>query len=187
MLPFALAAEKARLFPETMEERAWRPEPAVYKRAVVPLDGSIMAETIIPFIMEIAGPMDLEVVLLRVIPPIPARVIQDSRPGVVEGLETRHVDVDEYLAALAAELRSGGVRARTEVRYGDPATEIVAGAQAVGADLIAMTTHGRGGLGRVLFGSVAEAVLRRAEIPVYLMRQTEADVARRAARAGQGA
>jgi nucleotide-binding universal stress UspA family protein len=40
-----------------------------------------------------------------------------------------------------------------------------------------MTTHGRSGLGRLLFGSVAEAVLRQAEIPVFLMRMTEAQVA----------
>ncbi len=158
----------------------------MYKRAVVPLDGSVVAETIIPFIMEIAGPLDLEVALLRVIPPTPARVIQDSRPAVVEGLETARTDAEEYLAALAAELRAKGVRFRTHVRHGDPATEILAGAQAANADLIAMTTHGRSGLRRVLFGSVAEAVLREAKIPVFLMRHTEAEVAERAARTGRG-
>jgi nucleotide-binding universal stress UspA family protein len=59
--------------------------------------------------------------------------------------------------------------------------EILAGARAADADLIAMTTLGRGGLGRVLFGSVAEAVLRQADIPVFLMRQTKEQVAARAA------
>ena len=54
-------------------------------------------------------------------------------------------------------------------------------AREVDADLIAMTTHGRSGLGRLLFGSVAEAVLRQAEIPVFLMRLTEASVAAGAA------
>ncbi len=155
----------------------------MYKRAVVPLDGSIVAETIIPFILEIAGPLDLEVVLLRVIPPIPAKTVHDSRPEVVEGLQAQRTDAEEYLAALAAELRRKGVRFRTEVRHGNPAAEIVAGAGAVGADLIAMTTHGRGGLRRVLFGSVAEAVLGQAEIPVFLMRHTAAEVAKRAAQA----
>jgi nucleotide-binding universal stress UspA family protein len=59
--------------------------------------------------------------------------------------------------------------------------EIVAAARQTGADLIAMTTHGRSGLGRLLFGSVAEAVLRESRLPVFLMRVTEAQVAQRAA------
>lgn len=64
-------------------------------------------------------------------------------------------------------LKAKGVRARGRVRIGDPAAEIV-------ADLIAMTTHGRSGLGRLLFGSVAEAVLRGSPIPVFLMKMTDA-------------
>ena len=67
------------------------------------------------------------------------------------------------------------------VRRGEPAEEILAGAREAGADLIAMTTHGRSGLGRLLFGSGAEAVLRQSEVPVFLMRQTEFQVAARAA------
>jgi nucleotide-binding universal stress UspA family protein len=157
----------------------------VYKRAVVPLDGSVVAETIIPLILEIAGPLDLDVVLLRVIPPMPVKVVHDVR-AEDEKQAAQRTDAEEYLAALAAELRSRGVRFKTDVRHGDPASEIVAAAEAADADLIAMTTHGRSGLGRVLFGSVAEAVLRQAQIPVFLLRQTEADVARRAGQRGRG-
>ncbi len=159
----------------------------MFKRAVVPLDGSVVAETIIPFILAIAGPLDLDVRLVRVIAPIPQRTLQDPRPEVVENLETLRTDAEEYLAAVAAEFRSRGARFKTEVRLGDPAREIVAAAQAADADMIAMTTHGRSGLRRVLFGSVAEAVLREAKIPVFLLRQTEADVARRAAERRHGA
>lgn len=92
------------------------------------------------------------------------------------------MDATEYLAPLAAELRGRGVRTNTAVRHGDAATEILAAAVEAGADVIAMTTHGRGGLRRLLLGSVAEAVLRRAVGPVILMRQTAAEVAERAAR-----
>jgi nucleotide-binding universal stress UspA family protein len=74
------------------------------------------------------------------------------------------------------------VRVETGVRRGVPGEEIVAAARECEADLIAMSTHGRGGLGRLVFGSVAQDVLRRAEIPVFLMRTTEAQVAARAAR-----
>ncbi len=159
----------------------------MYKRALVPVDGSLVAETIIPFILEIAGPLDLEVMLLRVIPQVPSRAIQDARPEVVAELETWRADAEEYLAALAAELRSKGVRVQTAVRHGEAPAEIVTAAKAAGADLIAMTTHGRTGLRRALVGSVAEAVLRLAEIPVFLLRQTEAEVARRAAQVGRTA
>jgi nucleotide-binding universal stress UspA family protein len=154
----------------------------VYKRALVPLDGSPVAETIVPFILEIAGPLDMEVILLRVIQPIAPVVIEGSRHIEVEDVETRRVDAEEYLAPLAVELRGKGVRVTSQVRRGVPAPEIVAAAREAGADLIAMTTHGRGGLGRIIFGSVAQDVLRHAEIPVFLMRATEAEVAKRARR-----
>jgi len=65
----------------------------------------------------------------------------------------------------------------TDARSGEPVAEIVAAARESGADIIAMTTHGRSGLGRILFGSVAGAVLRQAEIPVLMMRLTDREVA----------
>jgi nucleotide-binding universal stress UspA family protein len=154
----------------------------MYKRALVALDGSPVAETIIPFILDIAGPLDLEVILLRVLQPLPPVVVEGSPYLSVEDPVARRIDAQEYLAPVAVELRNKGVRVTTEVRSGAPAQEIVAAAREAGADLIAMSTHGRGGLGRLIFGSVAEAVLREAEIPVLLMRTTEAEVARRGRR-----
>jgi len=153
----------------------------VYKRVTVPLDGSMVAEGIIPLMLEIAGPLDMEVVLLRVLVPIPPSVIEGSRHIEVEDVEKRRAEAEEYLAPIAAELRTKGVRVRTLVRRGEPASEIIAGAREAGSDLIAMTTHGRSGFGRLLFGSVAEAVLRHSEVPVFLMRQTAAQVTARAA------
>ena len=153
----------------------------MYKRALVPLDGSMVAQGIIPFILEIAGPLDMEVVLFRVLLPIPPSVVEGSRHVEVEDVEKRSIEAEGYLAPIAAELRAKGVRVTTMVHRGEPAEEILAGARAARADLIAMTTHGRSGLGRLLFGSVAEAVLRRSDIPVFLMRQTEFQVATRAA------
>jgi nucleotide-binding universal stress UspA family protein len=151
----------------------------MYKRVLVALDGSPVAETIIPFILDIAGPLDLEVILLRVLQPLPPVVVDGAAYVPVEDPVAERIDAQEYLAPVAIELRNKGVRATTEVRSGDPAQEIVAAAREAGADLIAMSTHGRGGLGRLIFGSVAEAVLREAEIPVFLLRTTEAEVASR--------
>lgn len=154
----------------------------MYKRALVPLDGSSVAEAIIPFIVDIAGPLDMEVVLLRVIEPIPPVVIEGSRHVEVEDVEGRRTEAEEYLAPIAAKLRNKAVRIENRVRRGNPADEIVAAARETGADLIAMSTHGRGGLGRLVFGSVAQAVLRHVDTPVLLMRATEAQVAKRGAR-----
>jgi nucleotide-binding universal stress UspA family protein len=154
----------------------------MYRRALIPLDGSPVAETILPFILEIAGPLDIEVVLLRVLQPVPPMVVEGSRHIVVEDEETRRVDALEYLAPLAIDLRNKAVRVETRVHHGMPPTEIVNAAREVQADLIAMTTHGRSGLRRLMFGSVAEAVLRHSDVPVFLLRATEAQVAGRAAR-----
>ena len=84
---------------------------------------------------------------------------------------TGHAPVDD------ADLRSRGVRVTTDARHGEPLAELLAAARDSRADLIAMTTHGRSGLGRLLFGSIAEAVLRRAQIPVLKMRLTRRQVA----------
>jgi nucleotide-binding universal stress UspA family protein len=154
----------------------------MYKRALVPLDGSSVAEAIIPFILDIAGPLDMEVVLLRVVEPIAPMVIEGSRHVEVEDIEARRTDAEEYLAPVAVELRNKGVRVESRVRRGNTAEEIVAAARETGADLIAMSTHGRGGLGRLMFGSIAQAVLGHVDMPVLLMRATEAQVARRVAR-----
>jgi nucleotide-binding universal stress UspA family protein len=154
----------------------------MYKRVLVPLDGSPVAESIISFILDIAGPLDMEVILFRAVEPIPPPAMEAYVDA--ETVELRSTDAQEYLAAIAAELRSKAVRVDSRVRWGHAADEIVATARETGADLIAMSTHGRSGLGRVIFGSVAQAVLRQAETPVFLMRATESQVAERASRMG---
>ncbi len=145
----------------------------MYKRVLVTLDGSALAEAILPFITEIAGPLDMDVVLMRVVQPIPPQIVEGTRHVVLEDVEARLAEAREYLHSLTAGLAARGVRVSTEVRHGNTITEIIDCAKTGGADLIAMTTHGRGGLGRVLFGSIAEAVLRQAEIPVFLLRLTK--------------
>jgi nucleotide-binding universal stress UspA family protein len=153
----------------------------VYKRVLVTLDGSPLAEAILPFITEIAGPLDMEVVFLRVVNPVLPQIVEGTRHAVLEDVEGRLTDAREYLRPLAAQLVARGARVRVEVRHGDTIAEIIDCAKTVDADLIAMTTHGRGGLGRVLFGSIAEAVLRKAEIPVFLMRLTKSQLRSRQA------
>jgi nucleotide-binding universal stress UspA family protein len=154
----------------------------MFRRVIVPLDGSPLAEGVLPFILEIAGPLDLEVTLVRVVTPLRPPAIEGAHHAVLDDAERRFVEARRYVDAIADTLSARGVRASAHVRRGDPVTEILAAARDANADLVAMTTHGRSGLGRLLFGSVAEAVVREAKIPVFLLRLTEATAdARRAA------
>jgi nucleotide-binding universal stress UspA family protein len=148
------------------------------KQILIPLDGSPIAEMILPFIVAIAPRLDMEVVILRVVPSAQPTAVESSRPLICDD-EARRIDADAYLARLAVELRDKGIRVQTRVCRGSPAAEIVTAAREVGADLIAMSTHGRGGFRYMMCGSVAEAVLRDSNVPVFLFRATEGQVAHR--------
>jgi nucleotide-binding universal stress UspA family protein len=125
------------------------------------------------FVLEIAGPLDMKVLLLRVVEPLTPVITHDVYRPMIEDIEARRRDAEEYLAPIAAALRARGVEAAWEVRRGRPDDEILAAADETGADMVAMATHGRTGFGRLLFGSVAEAVLRRSKVPVFLLRAAE--------------
>jgi universal stress protein A len=144
------------------------------KRVLVALDGSTSSEAVLRFVLEIAGPLDMKVVLLNVVEPLTRGIADDIYLPTLEDVEARRRDAEEYLAPMAAELRSRGVAVTWQVRRGRPAEEILAAAHESSVDMIAMATHGRTGFGRLLFGSVAEAVLRKAAVPVFMIRQPEA-------------
>src|SRR5881409_981549 len=145
----------------------------MYERLLVPLDGSDIAEAILPFVEKVAGPMDAEVILVRVVEPVsPAEAIAAAGVVAPDTLMLRQLEAKAYLRTIRDRLAAKGIRVRTGLRSGAPAPEIVAAAATWGVDLIAMATHGRSGLGRVLFGSVAETVLRAAPMPVLMIRMT---------------
>jgi nucleotide-binding universal stress UspA family protein len=151
----------------------------MYERALVPLDGSTTAEGVIPFILQIAGPLGLDVTLLRVVIPAPPAAAVEVGPVSLENTDKLCAQAEAYLVPFATELRANSIRVTTHVRRGEPAQEILACVRDSKADLIIMTTHGRTGFSRLLFGSVAEAVLRHADVPVLLMRQTQVEIAAR--------
>ena len=151
----------------------------MYKRVLIPLDGSPTAETIVPLIAAMAGPMGMDVVLLRVVvSPRPAAP-PSARHAVSEPVASRLEEAHHYLGSIANELRGAGIRVETAVRSGGAAVEIGAAAKALGADLIAMSTRGQSGFHYVMFGSVAETVLRETSLPVFLFRGVDTDAARR--------
>ena len=150
-----------------------------FRRALITLDGSMVAEAILPAFLRVAYPLGMEIVLIRVVPVVP--VSADDPPHALESAERMRAEAEEYLRALAATPAFEGLRVQTTVRTGDPLREIIAVAQEVQADLIAMTTHGRSGLRRLLFGSVAEAVLRTAPVPVFVVRAAPVEAVPRVA------
>jgi nucleotide-binding universal stress UspA family protein len=145
-----------------------------HKRVLVALDGSPTGESVLPLLMEVAGPLDMTVTLLHVLEPIMPQAIEGTRHFTVEDVEARRRDAEAYLEPIAAAMRAKGVDTTVSIRYGQPVQEILAASAESGADLIAMATHGRTGLGRLLLGSVAEAVLRQAPVPVFIIRQPHA-------------
>jgi nucleotide-binding universal stress UspA family protein len=150
------------------------------RRAIVPLDGSMVAEAILPSFVPMAQRLGLEVVLVRIVPNAPATAMEDKLHAGAN-IERVRQEAVEYLRAVAVLPMFSGLHVITTVRSGEAAEEIIQAARELHADLIAMTTHGRTGLRRLLFGSVAEAVLRAAHVPVVVVRATEAQVARRVA------
>jgi nucleotide-binding universal stress UspA family protein len=138
---------------------------------LVPLDGSDLAETILPLVEQVAGPLEAEVILLRVVEPVSTAAALVSAGVVSPDTLARHeLEAKRYLAQMEPRLAKKGLRVRTRIALGPPAEAILGAVKTSGADLVAMTTHGRSGLGRALFGSVAESVLRASPVPVLVMR-----------------
>lgn len=149
-------------------------------RIVVPLDGTAVAEQMLASASEVAKLFDAELHLVRVNPPpiltdyLPEGVgtvripIPDSELAMRERAEAKR-----YLERMAEVLEDKGLRVKTHVVIDErPSDGILAEAEADHADLIAVETHGRRGLSRFFFGSVADEVVRGSEVPVLLQKAT---------------
>lgn len=148
---------------------------------LVPLDGSALAEAALVKALDLwRGVSGATLVLLRAAAAHPAAV--DPTEAQVEAVR----DAEEYLAAAAARARAlGATNVRTSVWYGPAASSIAEAAEAMHADLIVMSSHGRSGLGRFLLGSVTESVLRSTPIPILLLRPGVLAHSERAAHANE--
>ncbi len=137
------------------------------RKLLVPLSGDEASEAILPIAERFAGPADLELHLLEVVEPLPANVEYVREE---ELWAFRRAEAERYLEKVAARLIAKGLRVTWSVRAGRAPEAIIAAAGEIGVDLIAMATHGWGPLGRLVFGSVADEVLRTASVPVLLLR-----------------
>lgn len=144
----------------------------MFKSILVPLDGSALAEQALVPAGCLAERFGSELMLLRVVTPeraLPGLAHLSARGDGDYSAPVRPLmeEAEAYLAGLS--LPAVGLRVRTQVLAGAPPEMIIATAAEGGADLIVMSTHGRAGLLRLLYGSVAEAVLRGATVPVLLV------------------
>ncbi len=142
------------------------------KRILVPLDGSELAEAALTDAFDLAGRDGGVLVLMRA---AEAHTLPGSDPTMAQ--VDAVAEAEKYLADLEAKLAKRGNRnVETHVWYGPPAASIIEAVGVYKADLIVMSTHGRSGVDRLIFGSVAESVLRGTATPIFLRRPSEAPV-----------
>lgn len=140
-------------------------------RILVPLDGSDLAAQALPHAALQAHTFGAQILLLRVVEPMPASAAEWM---VASELTTVQKNAESYLAGVAGCLNEDGLQVVYHTRQGPPAETILAFASEQDIDVIAMSTHGRSGIGRWVYGSVADKVLRGSTAPVFLIRVSEA-------------
>jgi len=176
----------------------------MFRKILVPLDGSALSEAALPVVRDLAAAGTSEVVLLTVHDPpkptprrrkglrqpvavggalgIPTAVLSASPPEYAEtkdqAVEREEHELLEYLDQLARSIAPAGAPAgqpvESVVRLGKPGREIIEFARRGKVDLIVMTTHGRSGLQRTLHGNVTAAVIRSGVAPVLVIRPKRA-------------
>jgi nucleotide-binding universal stress UspA family protein len=141
----------------------------MYKKILVPLDGSTLAEAALPHAEAIAKSEGAEIILLR-IPMMPATEFFAREPSIaIKIQEDEEANAKEYLNTKLDELKKEHIPASIIMLEGSVPDTILAIAEETGADMIAMSTHGRTGVQRWLMGSVADRVVHHAHIPVMLI------------------
>ncbi len=141
----------------------------MYKKILVPLDGSPFAEAVLPHAMALAKSENAEVVILRV-PIVPADEFYGHDVAMRSAINKKiDEESDQYVREKVRRLKMGGVKVTGVVREGPVSETIAEVAEEIHADMIAMSTHGRAGIQRWLKGSVAEEVVHLTHIPVILI------------------
>jgi nucleotide-binding universal stress UspA family protein len=150
----------------------------MYRHIVVALDGSAEAERVLPHVEALAHRFGSQISLIRAVTPLEAGLMGEAmvrranRGGASSetARQESQYNVFAYLTRIQARLQEEGLSAQIECPEGRHGKAIVERARDLGADLIAMTTHGHGGLKRAVLGSVADEVVRTAPCAVLLVR-----------------
>ncbi len=151
----------------------------MYKKIMVPLDGSPLAECVLPHVESIAkGCGPAKVILARVVEPFQFPLGDEGYAFTTEEMEKIEKDWDErkkaqaeeYLKGIKKRFKGGKGQVQTAVLDGRPAEALAAHAEKQKVDLIAMATHGESGISRWVWGSVADRILRSSCVPVLMVR-----------------
>ncbi len=145
----------------------------MYRKILVPLDGSLRAEKILPHVEELALQYRASVLLLQVVEPLSSASHADIYISQKELLETRRESSESYLATVTARLIDKKIEVRSQVANGGVVEAICDISELEQIDLIAMASHGRTGAARVFYGSVAAGVLQRVDRPLLIIRSRE--------------
>ena len=142
----------------------------MYKRMLVPLDGSNLAESALEYAKELAGRLDLDITLLYVCEPHEQKEERIRRYYIEHSAEdiTRQAHKVQQKTAPGKAVKELDIRG--ELAFGHPAEEILSYVEQNNIDLILMTTHGRSGISRWALGSVADKIVRASRVPVCLVR-----------------
>jgi nucleotide-binding universal stress UspA family protein len=133
-------------------------------RMIVPLDGSALAEEILPHVRTILRRTDAQIILVRAVIPVPG---EDALVAMESALATAR----DYLQQVQDRMVEQGLRVTSRTLVGSPAQVILEVAEEeLETTMIALATHGRTGLKRLLLGSVAERVIRKSRVPVLVVR-----------------
>jgi nucleotide-binding universal stress UspA family protein len=142
----------------------------MFEKILVPLDGSPLAQAILPYVAMVAKGLHSRVILFHVAETALDHEAPEQKTYAHETVERIRPMAENYLAGVAEEFRRDGIDVETKVAGGRAVPQIVEYAEQEDVGLIAMSTHGRSGLTRWVVGSVADKILRGCERPVLLVR-----------------
>jgi nucleotide-binding universal stress UspA family protein len=144
----------------------------MYKTILVPIDGSKRAERILPHVENLAQSYGAKVILLRIVElgTNAGMEIRNAPEDAKNIIEDRVAKAESYLKGIQGVFREKGIESRARIVHGPVVEAILNSAERENADLIAMTSHGRGGVFRVFYGSVAAGILQRVDRPLFLIR-----------------
>jgi nucleotide-binding universal stress UspA family protein len=146
----------------------------MYRHILVPLDGSALAEQVLPHVHAIAANEGtVRITLLRAVPPIFTTSVDYSglmATTTADAMETLEAEARDYLDRIATEFRAEGYTVGMEISNLPPADAVLDYAESQNVDLICLATHGRSGISRFVFGSVTQKVVQAAPVPVLVIR-----------------
>ncbi|MGA7146464.1 MAG: universal stress protein [Desulfobacterales bacterium] len=149
----------------------------MYKTILVPLDGSKRAEAILPHVKNLSLCFNAKVILFIVAEPSLMleydEVIDMSK--YLEKRDHQKKETETYLASIQKEFRAKGIKVQALIGHGLVVKAIIDAAERENADLVAMASHGRSGLSRTFYGSIAAGVLQRIDRPLLLIRSRRND------------